>query len=185
MVNDELKKEFARQFPGITFEDRPEGFERALLPHLKELTREQWLTITNWKYSELFAIGVPHISWRDERELIIWKLIKIYDLRPYQTYDETWYTVKKYSVTMPNGTILEMTVSEPRVWGGGSSRTHYSLKVSDKFVPVPTHRAVILGVASDTKAYILDQFAGKQEECEDWVAKNIKQGQFFKIMPIK
>ena len=185
-MNDELKKEFARQFPGITFEDKPEGFERALLPHLKELTREQWLVITSWKYSELFAIGVPHISWRDERELIIWELIKMYNLRPHTTYSETWYSVKVYSVIMPNGTVLEMVIREPRTWGSGS-RTHYSLKVSEKFIPVPTHRAVLLQVGDDTRAYIKDQFAGSQEECENWIAKHLwnEKKTFFKVMPIE
>jgi hypothetical protein len=179
----ELLEQFSKHFPDILFTIKQEAVERALLPHLKEFTREQWLVITNSKYNDLFAIGVPHISWRDERELIIWELINTYHLRPCATYSETWYTVKVYSVKMPNGTVLEMIVRDPRSWGSGS-RTHYSLRVSDKFVPVPTHRAVILSIGEDTEAYITDQFAGSQEQCEDWVAKKISKGCFFKIMPI-
>ena len=84
---------------------------------------------------------------------------------------------------MPCGVVLEIKVEDPISWSG-SSRTHYHIKIVSEFTPVPTHRAVILSVAENTKAYIADQFAGTLDECENWVAKNVK-GRYFKIMSIE
>ena len=84
---------------------------------------------------------------------------------------------------MPCGVVLEIKVEDAISWSG-SSRTHYHIKIASEFIQVPTHRAVILAVAEDTKAYIVDQFAGTLDECENWVAKNVK-GEYFKTMPIK
>lgn len=178
--------EFAKHFPKIDFSNVTSGYdqvERLLLPHLDTFTKEQWETILDRKYSNLFQRGTPHISWRDERELIIYELINKHSLRPCKTWHETWYNVRKYSVKMPCGVILEMKIEDPINWSG-SSRTHYNIDITDEFIPVPTHRAVILKVGDDTRAYIANQFAGTLDECENWVAKNVKGG-FFKIMPIE
>lgn len=181
-----LLDEFAKHFPKIDFSNVTSPYkqvEELLLPHLDTFTEEQWKIILDGKYSDLFQIGVPHFSWRDERELIILELIRKYSLKPYKTWEETWYKVQKYSLKLPTEVILEMKVEDP-VTFSGSSRTHYNIRIADKFIPVPTHRAVILAIAGDTRAYIVDQVAGTLDECENWVAENVKGG-FFKIMPIK
>lgn len=178
--------EFAKHFPKIDFSNVTSGYdqvEKLLLPHLDTFTVEQWKVILDWKYNNLFQVGTPHISWRDEREYIIYELINKHSLRPCKTWHETWYDVRLYSLRLPAGVILEMKIEDPISWSG-SSRTRYNIRIADEFIPVPTHRAVILAVASDTKAYITDQFAGTLDECENWVAENVK-GNFFKIMPIK
>lgn len=181
-----LLDEFAQHFPNIDFSNVTSGYEQVeklLIPHIEKFTAEQWKVILDRRYNDLFQVGTPHISWRDEKEDIIYELINKYNLRPCKTWNETWYKVRKYSVKMPCGVILEMKIEDPISWSG-SSRTHYRIGIADEFIPVPTHRAVILGVASDTRAYIADQFAGTLDECENWVAKNVKGG-FFKIMPIE
>lgn len=179
--------EFAQHFPDIDFSAVTSGYEQVekkLLPHLKEFTKEQWEVILSSKYSDLFQTGTPHISWRDDRELIIQELISKFRLKPCATWDSSWYRCRKYSLQLPNGVILEMNIEDPLVWGGGS-RTHYYIKFADKTIPVPTHRAVILGIAEDTRVYIKDQYAGTLNQCEDWIAHNIDKRYFFKIMKIE
>ena len=178
--------EFAQHFPEIDFSNVTSGYdqvEKLLLPHLDTFTVEQWKVILDSRYSNLFQRGTPHISWRDERELIIYELINRHNLRPCATWNETWYSVRKYSLKLPAGVILEMLIRDPISWSGGS-RTHYYIEITDEFIPVPTHRAVIIGIDTDTRAYITNQFAGTLDECENWVAKHVK-GNFFKIMPIE
>lgn len=181
-----LLDEFAQHFPKIDFSEITSGYdqvEKLLLPHLDTFTVDQWKVILDRKYSNLFQTGMPHINWRTERERIIYELINKYSLRPCKTWNETWYSVRKYSLKLPAGVVLEMKIEDPISWSG-SSRTHYDIGIADEFIPVPTHRAVILAVAKDTKAYIAGQFAGTLDECENWVAKNV-EGNFFKIMPIE
>ena len=176
--------EFAKHFPKIDFSNVTSGYEQVeklLVPHVNEFTAEQWKVILDWKYNDLFQVGIPHISWRDEREYIIYEVIR--NLKPCKTWNETWYSVRKYSVKMPCGVVLGIKIEDPISWSG-SSRTHYNIDITDEFIPVPTHRAVILKVGDDTRAYIANQFAGTLDECENWVAENVK-GNFFKIMPIK
>ena len=179
--------EFAQHFTNIDFSNVTSGYgqvERLLVPHVKEFTEEQWKVILDRKYSNLFQLGTPHYSWRDERELLIEELIE--DLKPCATWDSTWYRVRKYSVKTPTGVILEIEIEDPISWSG-SSRTRYDIRIAEEFIPVPTHRAAIIAVGSDTKAYITDQFAGTEDECENWVSKYISKngkGFFFKIMPI-
>lgn len=179
-----LLDEFSQYFPKIDFSNVTSGYEQVeklLVPHVNEFTAEQWKVILDYKYGKLFQAGIPHINWRNEREYIIYEIIR--NLKPCRTWRETWYDIQMYSVKMPCGVVLEIKVEDPISWSG-SSRTHYHIKIASEFIPVPTHRAVILAVADNTKAYIADQFAGTLDECENWVAKNVK-GRYFKIMSIE
>lgn len=182
VFSQELLNEFAAHFPDIDFSGIESGYrevERKLVSHVKEFTAEQWKLITDCKYNQLFQDGSPHIDWNTDRRDLCWVLIK--DQCPCQTWSETWYDCRKYSIKT-NDAILEITVEDPRPFS--NSRTHYYLRVAKEFTPVPTHRAIIIGLGSDTRAYIGNQFAGTLDECENWVAKNVKGG-FFKIMEIK
>lgn len=178
-----LLNEFALHFPNIDFSDVDSGYdqvERKLLDHIKEFTPEQWQVICDYTYDNLFQNGTPHYSWNTDRASICCALIK--NLMPYKTYSEFWYDIEHYSIQM-NGCVLEVKIEEPRSFSS-SSRTKYFLKVAEVYQPVPTHRAVILRIGSDTKVYIKDQYAGSLNECEEWVSKNINSTDHFKIMAI-
>lgn len=178
-----LLNEFALHFPNIDFSDVDSGYDQVeskLIKHIKEFTPEQWAVITDSKYSDLFQTGSPHINWNTDRHRICDALIA--NVYPCKTWHETWYEIRVYSVQMGN-TILEIKVEEPRVWSS-YSMTRYRLSVAKVFTPVPTHRAVILRIGSDTKVYIKDQYAGSLNECEEWVSKNINNTDHFKIMAI-
>jgi len=187
--NTELQSkldEFAQNFPNIDFSTVTSGYdqvEKLLLPHLDTFTAEQWKAVLDSKYSDLFQTGSPHYNWNTDRSYIIRKLLEKHGLRPCATWNETWYSIRKYSLKLPTGVILEMKIEDPISWTS-SSGTHYHIKIADEFIPVPTHRAVILGLGNDTRAYIANQFAGTLDECENWVAKNVK-GNFFKIIAIQ
>lgn len=155
--------------------------ESILLTHIDEFTEEQWQAILNPRYNYLFQKGTPHYSWRTDREDLAYEVIRRYKPRPYKTWSETWYESRAYSVRLKSGVILCIKVEEARTLSG---RNKVCIYVADTFVPVPTHRAVILHLGNDTKVYIADQFAGTLDECENWVAKNVK-GNFFKIIAIQ
>ena len=88
------------------------------------------------------------------------------------------------SVVQNGDTVLEVKIEKPRIWGQG--RTQYRLSVAKVYTPVPTHRAVIINLGKDTRAYIAKEFAGSEQQCENWVAEQIAQsGGYFKIIPIK
>lgn len=181
-----LLDKFASLFPNIDFSEVDSMYnqiEDLLVKHIDEFTVEQWKAICDWKYSDLFQDGIPHISWNTDRSNLCLALIR--NMRPYKTYDETWYEVKVYSIKTKE-CVLEVKIESPRSFSS-SSRTHYYLKVTEEFKPVPTHRAIIIAIASDTKAYITNQFAGTESECEDWVSNQLgrRTGQYFKIMPIQ
>lgn len=184
----DLRDQFAAKFPTIDMSDVNTGYneiENLLVKELRNgvvFTPEQWEAITDWKFSGLFQDGTPHYSWNTDRSAICQALIR--GKKPYKTYTETWYNVEVYSIQ--NGdTVLEVKIDEPRIWGQG--RTQYHLSVAKVFTPVPTHRAVIIDLGEDTRAYIAKEFAGSQEQCETWAAETIKErrGGYFKIMPIK
>lgn len=173
--------EFAKHFPKIDFSNVTSGYnqvENILVKHIKEFGPDQWKAIVNSKYNDLFQDGSPHFSWNTDRHAIVWELVE--DQKPCRTWRETWYDCRLYSVQMGE-TLLEIKIEEPRTMSG---RTHYYLRIAEEFIPVPTHRAVVIGIGSDTRAYISDQFAGTENECENWVAENVK-GRFFKIMKIE
>ena len=178
-----LLNEFSLHFPNIDFSDVDSGYdqvERRLVDHIKEFSAEQWHAICDSKYNDLFQNGTPHYSWNIDRAAICRALVR--NKMPYKTYSETWYDIEYYSIQM-DGCVLEVKIEEPRSFSS-SSRTRYFLKVDKVFHPVPTHRAVILKIGSDTKVYIKDQFAGSLNECEEWVSKNLSNQDHFKIMAI-
>ena len=183
----DLRDNFAAKFPTIDFSDVNTGYneiEDLLVKELrngKVFTPEQWEAITDYHFSGLFQDGTPHYSWNTDRAAICRALIS--GRKPYKTYTETWYNVSVYSVQ--NGdTVLEVKYEEPRLWGQG--RDQYRLSVSKVYTPVPTHRAVIIKLGEDTRAYIAKEFAGSYEACENWVAETVKEiGGYFKIIPIK
>lgn len=179
----QLIEKFSKIFPTIDFNDVTSGYEqveRKLLPFLDSFSKEQWETILSSEYNDLFQSGIPHISWSSDRSMIVSQLTK--DLKPYSTEDSTWYYIKKYSVVTGTGVILDILIEEPRSFSNGSYHRH--IRISDTFIPVPSHRAVIIAIGRDTRAFIKNQFAGTLNECENWVSENIKDG-FFKIMPIE
>ena len=181
-----LRDEFATHFPTIDMSDINTGYnkiENLLAEELRNgavFTPEQWEAITDWHFSGLFQDGIPHVSWNTDRSDICYALIR--QMKPCRTWTETWYNVEVYSIK--NGdTVLEVKREEPRLFGQG--QTHYNLKVAEVFTPVPTHRAVIINLGKDTRAYIAKEFAGSYEACENWVAETVKEiGGYFKIIPI-
>ena len=180
-----LLENFALRFPNIDFSKVNSGYnqvENLLVKHIDEFTADQWQAICDYHFNDLFQDGTPHVSWNTDRSDLCRALIR--SRMPYKTYEETWYNVKIYSIKT-NECVLEVKIEEPKIWSS-TDRTHYYLKVTEEFKPVPTHRAIIIAIASDTKAYITNQFAGTESECEDWVAKTLKQSnsQYFKIMKI-
>ena len=178
-----LLNEFSLHFPDLDFSKVDSGYnqvENILLEHVQEFTAEQWQVICDSKYSDLFQDGTPHVSWNTDRGSICRKLI--FKEHPCKTWYETWSDVRVYSIQMKD-CVLEIKVDEPRMWNS-YSRTRYYLKVTDVFTPIPTHRAVILAIGSDTRAYIKDEFAGSLNDCEEWVSKTIEKNDHFKIMAI-
>lgn len=179
----QLIEKFSKIFPTIDFSDITSGYEQVekkLLPFIDSFSKQQWEAILRSEYNDLFQSGLPHISWSTDRSMIIFQLIK--NLKPYSTGHSTWYDTKKYSVVTRAGVILDISIEEPRSFSGGSYHRH--IHVSDTFIPVPSHRAIIIAIGQDTQAFIKDQFAGTLNECENWVSKNAKDS-FFKIMPIE
>lgn len=177
-----LLKEFATYFPNIDFSkvDSPYNqVERLLVPHVRKFTKEQWEVITSSKFRDLFQDGMPHYDWNTDKHEICWNLIK--DRYPSKTWNETWYTCEMYSIEV-NDVILEIKVEHPKPFSSGHTR--YYLTIAKVLTPVPTHRAVILAVGNDTKAYIKEQWAGTFEQCETWVSIHHEKGEFFKILPI-
>lgn len=180
-----LLDKFAANFPNIDFSDVDTGYDKTeelLLPHVAEFTQEQWETILSSEFNALFQTGIPHISWRNDREQILYRLLEVYKPKPFSTYSESWWDVRKYSIQTATGVCLELTIEEPRSFSGGSC--HYHIRIVKEVTPVPTHRAILIGINKDTRAYIKEQFAGTQDECENWVAKKIHNDLFFKIMNI-
>ena len=157
--------------------------ESILLTHIDEFTEEQWEVILNRRYDYLFQKGTPHYSWRTDREDLAYEVLRRYKPRPYSTWSETWYDCRAYSVRLKSGVILYIKVEESKSLSG---QNHIYVQVADTFVPVPTHRAVLLRLGNDTRVYIADQFAGTLDQCENWVAKakNVK-GNIFKIIAIQ
>ena len=182
----DLRDKFAAKFPTIDMSDINTGYNKIEDLLVKELrngkifTPEQWEAITDWHFSGLFQDGSPHSSWNTDRSAICRVLIS--GRMPYKTYPDTWDDVSVYSIQ--NGdTVLEVKVEEPRIWGQG--RTQYHLSVAKVYTPVPTHRAVIIKLGEDTRAHIANEFAGSEQQCENWVAAQIaKSGGYFKIIPI-
>ena len=180
----ELISSFAKHFPEIDFSDVTSGYgqvERKILNNmdLAKISAEQWEAILAPKYNDLFQRGIPHISWEDDRAAIAQALIE--DKRPSKTWSDTWDDVEAYYIQL--SVILRVCVRRGRSISDGMTR--YTITIVNEFIPVPTHRAVIIGIANNTKAFIECQFAGTEAQCEDWVAKNIEPYHFFKILPIK
>jgi hypothetical protein len=185
-MDDKMKSllnEFTLNFPGINFSGVDSGYDQVegiLCKHINDLTAEQWKVLTMSKYNDLFQTGTPHIDWNTDRGRLCQSLIR--GLRPYKNISEFWYDISMYSIQM-NGFVLQVKVEQPKSFSSGS-RVHYNVQVSDVYIPVPSHCAVLISVGSDTKARISDQFTGSLNECEEWVAKNIQKGGHFKIMAI-
>lgn len=183
--SQDLLNKFAAHFPGIDLSGVDTGYdktEKLLLSHVTEFTREQWETILSSEFNALFQTGTPHINWRNDREHILYRLLEVYKPKPFNTYSETWWDVREYSIQTATGVCLELTIKEPRSFSGGSY--HYRIRIVEEVTPVPTHRAILIGISKDTTAHIVEQFAGTQDECENWVAKKLHNGMFFKIMSI-
>ena len=95
-------------------------------------------------------------------------------------WSETWYKCEEYYIR--DSVTIKVRVERPVAFSGGSLKVYVS--ITDQAVPVPTHRAVIIKIRQNTEAYIHDQFAGSESECEDWVSEHIEPNTFFKILPL-
>lgn len=185
--SQDLLNKFAAHFPNIDFSSVDTSYdktERLLLPHVTEFTREQWETILSSEFDALFQTGSPSIYWSKDREHILRRLLEVYEPRPFNTHSETQRDVREYSIQTDTGVCLylELVIEEPESFSGG--RYHYRIRIVEEVTPVPTHKAILIGISKDTTASILEQFAGTQDECENWVAKKLHNGMFFKIMSI-
>lgn len=146
--------------------------------HTENMTLEQLRQITDSEWNCMAVTGIPHVSWDDGCWRDLYRAFvesHKWRQRNYQDkWNETWYT---HIVTTWEGTgedegmaIVEDYSSPISFSSGGSTRYTYNIKKISEIKPEPTHIVTAISVARGN-AYLFNQFAGTQEECEDWAAE--------------
>ena len=180
----DFKKIMMSTMPEIlrcTINDTHGKIESIIAEHIADLTDEQWRAVFDWKYSELFQDGIPHVSWNTDRSKILnailnaeSKDIKGFEELNADTWAETWVNVRVKWIRVPSGTVIKYKREDPRVWSSGSNTRYCGSIVEEKDVPrKATHCVVLLAVNGFNEAMIVDQYAGPQDECEDWLVKSV------------
>lgn len=146
--------------------------------HTEKMTLDQLRQITASEWSNMAVEGFPHVSWDNG----CWKeLYRAYvnshnwKQRNYkEKWYETWYNIV---VTTWEGTgedegmvIIERFSSPISFSSGGRTTYSYSIKKITEIKPEPTHVVAAISI-SHGNANLFNQFAGTQEECEDWAAE--------------
>lgn len=157
--------------------------ERNFVPfiskHTKNMTLEQLRQITSGEWSNMAVEGMAHVSWQNgcwNKLYHAWVESHNWKKRNYiERWSETWY---EHRVTTWEGVedgvsyvIIEDYSSPALLSSGGSYTYSYEIKLASEVKPEPTHVVTAISIQNGN-AYLFDQFAGTQEECEDWV-KNI------------
>ena len=172
----------------ITINDTHGKLEQLIADNVDKLTDEHWKFITDSENSLLFVDGVAHISWNTDRHIILRAVLKDkehYEPLAKDVYDSTWYEHSVAWLKTKTGLIIKCEIETPRV---SASNCHYSIGICNpEEVPVKTHTAVIFGVNNYGKAYIICQYTGTLEGCEDWIRDNMKKDDycFFRIIELK
>jgi len=151
--------------------------------HTENMTLDQLHQITDSEWSNMAVEGIPHVSWDNG----CWKeLYRSYvqshnwRQRNYQDrWNETWYN---HVITIWEGTdddegmVIVEDHSSPVSFGSGGRTTYgYSIKKISEIEPEPTHVVTAISI-NRGNAYLFDQFAGTQEQCEDWVKRLYENG---------
>ncbi len=146
--------------------------------HTEKMTLEQLRQITGGEWNNMAVEGIPHVSWDNG----CWKdLYRAYvnshnwKERNYKDkWNETWYY---HIVTTWEGTgeddgivIVEDHRSPISFSSGGRTTYSYSIKKISEIDPEPTHIVIAVSV-NRGNACLFNQFAGTQEQCEDWAAE--------------
>lgn len=197
---DDFKALFPDNLPelkDLTVNDCHGKIESVIANNMAKLTEAQWKAVFDRNFNELFQDGIPHMSWNTDRHQIICRLIEYASRNQFgfkklcaRTYDETWVEVNEMWVQVPCGTVVKCKVEEPHVWQS-SSRTRYNgVVVAPEETPKKkTHIAILMACTRYCKAIIVDQFAGSQDECEDWITEQAKKHgdrmPFVKLMKIE
>ena len=145
--------------------------------HTEKMTLEQLRQITCTEWNNMAVEGIAHVSWDNG----CWKdlyraFVKSHNWRQrnYQSrWHETWYN---HVITTWEGTgedegiaIIEDHSSPISFSSGGRTTYNYSIKKISEIDPEPTHVVTAISVERGN-ANLFDQFAGTQEQCEDWAA---------------
>lgn len=156
------------------------NFVSFISKHTENMSLEQLRTLTSnrdWAY--MAVTGIAHVSWEDNcwQDLYhAWLKTHNWKKRNYEdNWSETWYQhrVCTWDGEDENGvkySIIEDYCS-PSTWSSSIKSTwSYDIKLTSEVKPEPTHVVAAISI-SNGNAYLFDQFAGTQEECEDWVKK--------------
>lgn len=180
----DFKKVMMSAVPEIlhcTLADTHGKIESIIAAHIADLTDEQWRAVFDWKYNELFQDGIPHMSWNTDRSTILNAILNAenkgvngFEELNADNWAETWVNVRVKWIKVPSGTVIKYKREDPRVWSSGSNTRYYGSIVEKEDVPrKATHCVVLLAVNGFNEAMIVDQYAGPQDECEDWLVKSV------------
>lgn len=182
---NEFKALFADNLPEIsnlTVNDNHGKIEAFIANNAPKLTEEQWKAVLSSKYSNLFEDGVPHVSWNTDRATIIGRIMEYamgnrfgFEKLSVKTYDETWVHVRIMWLKTPCGTVLKCKIEEPHVLS--SSRTRYYVEVikPEDAPQKVTHIVMLISYTKYAEAHIIEQFAGSQDGCEEWLREKAKK----------
>lgn len=163
--------------------------------HTENMTLDQLRQITDSEWANMAVEGIPHVSWDNGCWRDLYRaFVKSHNWRQRNYQDkwyETWYNI---TVTTWEGTdedegmvIVERYSSPISFSSGGRTTYSYSIKKITEIKPEPTHVVTAICVHRGN-ANLFDQFAGTQEECEDWAAeihrKNRDESIYTRMFPI-
>ena len=90
-------------------------------------------------------------------------------------YDETWYE-KYYTYFTVNGKFYKYLYRSPHSFSGGGSIEYSIEEIAESDVPSKiTHVAAVIGISETGHAYVIEDFGGTINECENWLDKAISR----------
>ena len=151
--------------------------------HTENMTLEQLKQITCTEWNNMAVEGIPHVSWNNGCWRDLYRaFVKSHNWRQRNYQDrwhETWYN---HVITVWEGigedegmVIIEDYSSPISFSSGGRTEYNYSIKKITEIDPEPTHIVTAISI-NRGNAYLFDQFAGTQEQCEDWVKNLYERG---------
>lgn len=163
--------------------------------HTENMTLDQLRQITDSEWSNMAVEGIPHVSWDNGCWRDLYRAFVESHKWRQRNYQQRWYeTWYNHVVTTWEGTgedegmaIVEYYRSPISFSSGGRTTYGYSIKKISEIKPEPTHIVTAISVARGN-AHLFDQFAGTQEQCEDWAAeihrRNRDEGIYTRMFPI-
>lgn len=153
--------------------------------HTENMTLSQLKEITcGRKWAYMAVTGIAHVSWEDNcwQDLYhAWLKTHNWRKRNYEEHwSETWYQHRVCTWDGEDENGVKYSIIEdyrsPSTWSSSCRSVYsYEIKLTSEVKPEPTHVVAAISIQNGN-AYLFDQFAGTQEECEDWVKNLYERG---------